>query len=118
MPQNVTYYGPHEAVDLPALGVTVAHGESVEVPDDVADRLVEQGWSSSSHADTVTAVLDRVAGDPDQARMALAAETAKSNPRKTLVASLEEILDADAATDPATDQAAPSDPVTDPTVEV
>jgi len=43
---KLTYPGPLAAVSVPALGASVALGESVEVTDpDVAASLAEQGWT-------------------------------------------------------------------------
>lgn len=33
------YVGPHEAVDIPALGVTVAHGDTVEMTGEMAEEF-------------------------------------------------------------------------------
>lgn len=36
---------PHGwALDVPALGLTVEPGETVDAPDDIAASLAEQGW--------------------------------------------------------------------------
>lgn len=43
---KVTYPGPFEAVDVPALGRTVDQGESVTVTADVAAQLIAQGWTN------------------------------------------------------------------------
>lgn len=37
---------PPEDLHLPTLGLTVTAGEPVEVPDDVAVQLIEQGWQT------------------------------------------------------------------------
>ena len=42
---KITYPGPHEAVNVLATGQKVARGETVEIADAVAERLVEQGWT-------------------------------------------------------------------------
>lgn len=40
---KVTYVGPHDAVVIPALDdLEVKRGETAEVPDDVAERMLEQ----------------------------------------------------------------------------
>jgi len=37
---RVKYIGPHtEGVEIPELGITVAHGEIIEVDDDIGKRL-------------------------------------------------------------------------------
>lgn len=38
----VKYVGPHDAVDIPSVGVTAVHGEPVEVPADAAKSLLTQ----------------------------------------------------------------------------
>lgn len=43
---KLIYPGPHEAVNVLALGQKVQRGEEVEIPDEIAERLVEQGWES------------------------------------------------------------------------
>lgn len=53
--KNVTYIGPFDAVELeraPRLWVSVSHGESIEVPDDVAAALCEQvdNWTDTAAA--------------------------------------------------------------------
>lgn len=45
--RKVTYQGPHDAVDIPSLGLTVAAGETIEVDDAVAKVLEAQGWKAS-----------------------------------------------------------------------
>jgi hypothetical protein len=44
---NLKYVGPHNGVDVPVLAtgqiVTVMRGDSVELPDAVAEGLLEQG---------------------------------------------------------------------------
>lgn len=39
---RLKYVGEHEAVDIPALGVTVARGEELEVTGDVAAELAKR----------------------------------------------------------------------------
>lgn len=45
---KVTYYGPYPSIDVPAAGITVEQGATVEVPDAVAVGLLEQpdNWSA------------------------------------------------------------------------
>ena len=45
---KLTYPGPLAAVSIPSLGLTVKRGGSAEVPDDVADQLVDQGWKAAA----------------------------------------------------------------------
>lgn len=45
---KITYPGPLAAVSIPSLGLTVKRGGSAEVPDDVADQLVDQGWKAAA----------------------------------------------------------------------
>ena len=47
--KSVTYIGPHsEGVEIAATGQVVAKGESVDVPDEIAEGLLEQSdaWAS------------------------------------------------------------------------
>lgn len=37
-----TYVGPHDAVEIPALGVTVEHGQTIEVTGDMADEFLKR----------------------------------------------------------------------------
>lgn len=79
-------------------GPLVDAGGTVEVDDDLAARLLDQpdNWARVDSGDpTVDEVLADVADDPDRARQALAVESQRDKPRKTLVSRLEEI----AATD-------------------
>lgn len=39
---KVTYTGRHRAVEVDAAGVTVANGESIDVPDEIAESLLRQ----------------------------------------------------------------------------
>jgi hypothetical protein len=59
MPVTFTYKGPFASVYLPAAGVTVARGESVEIADEHAAGLVGQfdSWETNDAA-AVAAVLD------------------------------------------------------------
>lgn len=45
---RVTYIGPNASVDVPALGMVAQHGVPLEIPDDAAERLLEQetNWRS------------------------------------------------------------------------
>lgn len=39
---KVVYDGPHQAVEVPAADVVVDRGVPVDLPDHIADRLLEQ----------------------------------------------------------------------------
>jgi hypothetical protein len=41
---KVKYPGPIDEVILDEIGVSVRAGESVEVPNEIGDQLIEQGW--------------------------------------------------------------------------
>lgn len=45
---KVIYQGPLEAVAVEAAGVTAVQGEAVDVPRDIAESLLEQGWKKAS----------------------------------------------------------------------
>lgn len=89
---------PH-ACRLPTLRLTVKAGDEVDVPEDVAVSLREQGWRDVDGplAGSVAEVKDWVGDDIDRARTALAAEQAALKPRTSLVGWLEDLI-ADATT--------------------
>ena len=45
---KVRYEDGPESLLIAEVGVQVERGETVEVPDEVGTKLVEQGWSSTS----------------------------------------------------------------------
>lgn len=47
---NITYIGPDEGRVIAATGQAVRRGETVDVPDDIAEALCEQTdqWSTAS----------------------------------------------------------------------
>lgn len=47
---RLKYCGPHtEGVEIPSLGITVAHGEIIEVDDDVGKTMAEStDWQVTS----------------------------------------------------------------------
>lgn len=47
---KVKYPGPIDEVILDELGVSVRAGESVDVPNEVGDQLIEQGWEGRHSA--------------------------------------------------------------------
>jgi hypothetical protein len=51
---RVTYEGPHDAVEIPAAGLTVARGETVEVPDEIGASLLRQGTFTEVRGGRVT----------------------------------------------------------------
>ena len=52
---KVTYPGPFDSIEVPALGAVVAQGEAVEVPDEVGEQLTAQGWTPQGGLATVEA---------------------------------------------------------------
>lgn len=42
--KTVAYNGPYAAVEVPSLGITAKRGVPIEVPEDVAQALLRQGW--------------------------------------------------------------------------
>jgi hypothetical protein len=46
---RITYVGPHDAVEVPAIRAIVRRDESVDVPDEQAWRLLEQrgNWAKA-----------------------------------------------------------------------
>ena len=86
----------------PETNRTVSFSAGADVPDWVREQVTNPAaWEApSTGADApiaATATIDEVeewvGDDPDRARQALAAEQARPEPRKTLVAKLERILD-------------------------
>jgi hypothetical protein len=47
---KVTYNGPIDEVVVDATGDVVRAGQSIEVPNDIGDQLIEQGWSGRHSA--------------------------------------------------------------------
>ena len=44
----VRYTGDHDAIEIPSLGLLVARGDAVEVPDHVADELAaREDWENA-----------------------------------------------------------------------
>lgn len=90
---DITYPGPHEGVDILALGRTVARGETITVDEALGEQLVAQGWAPADLPKTAKAIVAWVDGDPDRARIALDAEQASTKPRKSVLEPLAELLD-------------------------
>ena len=94
--ENLRSYAVSVPIEGGELG-PVEPGDTVEVPDDIAEGMREQtdAWRETTGGDTrrtVDEVLDDVGDDPDKARTALAVEQQDGKPRKTLVQKLEEII--------------------------
>lgn len=110
----VIYAGPHDEVFIDALGIYVARGDTVEVPDDVAGHPPEgddlgsgllaqvRTWHVPGDEPLLDAqdpgpdanvedLLAYVDGDADRAATVRDREKAQSNPRKTLIAQLDDI---------------------------
>lgn len=51
---RLKYVGPHtEGVEIPSLGITVAHGEIIDVDDDVGKTMAETPeWQVTSRGST------------------------------------------------------------------
>lgn len=50
---QVTYQGPFRAVDVPSLGLTVASGQTVQVPDATgADLIARDDWTQVPNEST------------------------------------------------------------------
>lgn len=50
---RVTYVGPHDAVEVPSLGVACARGESLDVPNDIGHELIKQdSWETAKIFDS------------------------------------------------------------------
>lgn len=96
--RTVTYVGRYQRVEVevaPRRWVTVRHGDPVELPDSIADRLLEQSvWTEPAVAAVpdgkAADILAWVDGDPDRAAQALTAEQ-NGKARKGLLADLRQI---------------------------
>lgn len=86
-----------EAREIVDSGQVVEAGETVEVDDELGERLAEQTdvWevAEGSGRPTISQVKADVGGDPDKARRALAVELESDKPRKSLISHLEEIAE-------------------------
>ncbi|MFI6609278.1 hypothetical protein [Streptomyces sp. NPDC050507] len=54
----MTYKGRHGAVEIPSLGLTVDHGDSAEVPDEVGAELVARGDWTKTRTDKKNEVVN------------------------------------------------------------
>ncbi len=84
---RITYEGPLDAVELADHPIVVRRGETVDVPDELAIRLSDQGPWFLADKD----VLGWVGQDRDRAARALAGERAREKPRTGLVDKLDKI---------------------------
>lgn len=102
MATTVTYRGPHAAVEIVEADLVVERGDSVEVPDELAERLLQQedAWSAGDRDDTVKAVKARVGDDAEVARAELAIEQTREHPRISLVKHLEGVIEVADANQP------------------
>jgi hypothetical protein len=57
----ITYPGPHEGVNVTAIGQKAQRGVPIEVPDDVAVLLIRQGWQPAAPASSPLDELDKPA---------------------------------------------------------
>ncbi len=108
--RSVTYVGPRQRVEIevaPRRWRTVAHGETTEVSDQLAESLLEQSiWvepgtttrSTDVPDGSIREVLAWVDGDPARAAQAIAAET-EVKARKGLLSQLEQIAGTNADDD-------------------
>lgn len=100
---KVTYNGPYDAVELADTGQIIERGESAEVADELALRLVEQ---TSFDTDPKT-LLAAVGKNTDLAARMLRAEL-DGELRASVVRPLEKLLKTDVPAD--LDEAATNDP--------
>lgn len=61
---HVTYTGPYPSVQVDAAGLTVKHGETVEVPDDLGERMLRQASNWTAAPDVDLEVPATVAVEP------------------------------------------------------
>lgn len=98
--RTVTYVGRYQKVEVevaPRRWQTVRHGEPVELPDSIAERLLQQSVWTDPAADVrppaaakAADILAWVDGDPARAAQALTVEKA-GKARKGLLADLAQI---------------------------
>lgn len=50
--KSIVYQGPIDAVEIAATGQVAVRGVPVDVRDDIADNLIEQGWKLASKPKT------------------------------------------------------------------
>lgn len=50
--KSIVYGGPIDAVEIAATGQVAERGVPVEVRDDIADNLIEQGWKLAAKPKT------------------------------------------------------------------
>lgn len=77
---------------MPELSNPVS-GQTATFTDAQARYYRARGWTDPGKEETVAQVKERVGDDPALARTALVAERARDNPRSTLVAHLEDVID-------------------------
>lgn len=91
---KVTYNGPYDAVEVAENGQIVERGQTADMPDDLAARLIEQqSWDASSKD-----VLAHVGKDEERAAVMLRAELDGAQ-RKTVLRPLEKLLGVDQTTE-------------------
>lgn len=108
---KVTYNGPYDAVEVAESGQIVERGQTVDMPDELAARLIEQSsWDVSARD-----VLAHVGKDEDRAATMLRAELDGAR-RKAVVRPLEKLLGVDepAELDESTEVSPPVQSVPDP----
>ena len=59
---NVTYHGAHDAVTVLALGLTVKHGESIDVPDDLGPASIDPSLVRHVLGNFISNAVDAMAG--------------------------------------------------------
>lgn len=77
-----------------ATGETVEAGGTAEVPDDVGESLIEQGWTKARGVKppTIAEVVADVGDDPVKAQAEIEAEQARDQPRPTLIDKLTAVI--------------------------
>jgi hypothetical protein len=87
---KITYNGPYDAVEIAENGQIVERGETADVPDELAARLIEQSSWDANAKD----VLTFVGKDADRAAVMLRAEQDGAR-RKAVLGPLAKLLDVD-----------------------
>lgn len=97
---RVTYVGPDiDGVEVADLNIIANHGEPIDVPDELAARLLEQPVWTAAPRDVLA-----VAADPAHAGRLLEAEQRRPSPRGELLDQLRELAEPAVAADDAGDE--------------
>ena len=60
------YPGPSEAVFVPALDAEAVRGKPIDVPEVIAQSLIDQGWTEPKKVDAAKSVAKKSTTNPPQ----------------------------------------------------